>query len=135
MNVVPFSDKMIGHNKKAQRGEVRSWDTLAREMRQAMTAERAKIGKKPLREYTALMLGKSITRSSLILFVLSRTQTNLRLPVAEHWDKNVMQDRISKFAKDHVQAYIAEMEREGGARWARRQRKLSCMLDCPLRYR
>lgn len=62
--VVPFSDKKIGHNKKAQRGEVRSWDTLAREMRQAMTAERAKIGEKPLREYTALMLGKSITSSS-----------------------------------------------------------------------
>jgi hypothetical protein len=49
-------------------------------------------------------------------------------PVAEHWDKNVMQDRISKHAKDHVQAYLAELEQEeGGARWAKRQRKSSGM--------
>jgi hypothetical protein len=57
--VVPFSDKRIGHDMKTQKAEVKSWETLANEMLEAMKAERAKIGKEPLREYTALTLGKS----------------------------------------------------------------------------
>ncbi|KAH8908620.1 hypothetical protein BR93DRAFT_492263 [Coniochaeta sp. PMI_546] len=104
--VIPFSDKRIGHDQKTQKAEVKTWETLAKEMLEAMTAERAKTGEKPLREYTALTL-------------------------AEHWDKNVMQDRISKFAQVYVEAYLAEMKQEeGGVRWAKRQRKSIFMSFC-----
>lgn len=131
--VIPFSDKRIGHDQKTQKAEVKTWETLAKEMLEAMTAERAKTGEKPLREYTALTLGKSIALVLLsYFFALSRLLIDvLCLAVAEHWDKNVMQDRISKFAQVYVEAYLAEMKQEeGGVRWAKRQRKSIFMFFC-----
>ncbi|KAB5547302.1 hypothetical protein GE09DRAFT_1130790 [Coniochaeta sp. 2T2.1] len=58
--VIPNSDKRIGHDMKTQRGQVKSWEILAEEMKAAMKEELRKQGKAPLRDYTALTLGKSL---------------------------------------------------------------------------
>ncbi|KAB5545674.1 hypothetical protein GE09DRAFT_1224631 [Coniochaeta sp. 2T2.1] len=101
--VITNSDKRIGHDMKTQRDQVKSWETLAEEMKAAMKEELKKQGKAPLRDYTALTL-------------------------AEHWDKNVMQDRISKHARGHVEAYLRDLERHDPDRWAKRQKRLGAKI-------
>ncbi|OIW30023.1 hypothetical protein CONLIGDRAFT_680814 [Coniochaeta ligniaria NRRL 30616] len=99
--VVPKSDKRLGYDHKIHKDEVESWDTLAREMLVAMRAFRAQTGEEPLRQYNGLML-------------------------SEHWDKNVMQNRPSKHAKQYVEAYLAGLaNEERGYRWAKRERRVS----------
>jgi len=56
--VIPNSDKKIGYDRRTNAGGVKSWDELAREMRDAMATKFAELGQDVPRKYTALTLSK-----------------------------------------------------------------------------
>lgn len=136
LHIVANSDKKIGYDKKTQAGTVKSWEELTTDMQQAMATKFAEMGLEVPRKYTALTLSKS----TIVLLLSHQGKDTLahvfhtqvkdsdsalanHLSVGEHYDKNIMQNRVSKTARDYVDAYVEELRKEDGARWARRESK------------
>jgi len=54
--IIPNSDKKLGYDKN-QKGQVKTWEELATDMRAAMMKKFEELGKPVPRKYTALTLG------------------------------------------------------------------------------